>query len=433
MRLKVTLTQPQADFFQSQAKYPAFVGGFGSGKTQTLGIRAIADAAYSAASLIGIYAPTYDLLKLVNMSRIEMLLSEFGIRYKTHTQDKAIYTSHPGMGDFIFRTLDDPTRIVGYETFRAHVDEIDTLKTDHARAAWNQVIARNRQKIEGGAHNQACAYTTPEGFKFTHDRWVVNGGNGYEVFRAPTHSNPYLPSDYIQGLRDSYPGPLIDAYIEGRFVNLTSGTIYSGFERGGCASVETIRPAERLLIGQDFNVGEMSSVVLVKRDDGLHAVDEITDGLDTPWLIGTVKEKYAGHHISVYPDASGKSRKTVDASKSDLTLLRTAGFRVVVDHRNPAVRDRIVAVNNGFSTGKLFVNTTACPVLTRALEQQAYAKNGEPDKASGFDHPNDALGYVVAKEMPVRKPAAVREITTERGTSRRYFGNNDGGKNWKTA
>jgi len=432
MRLQVTLTRPQAEFFQSQAKYPAFVGGFGSGKTQTLGWRVIADAAHGASALIGIYAPTYDLLKLVNMGRIELLLHENGIRHKTHAQDKAIYTSHPGMGDFIFRTLDDPSRIVGYETFRAHVDEIDTLKTAHARAAWNQVIARNRQKIPSGAHNQACAYTTPEGFRFTHDRWVVNGGNGYEVFRAPTYSNPFLPKDYVQGLRDSYPGSLIDAYIEGRFVNLTSGTIYSSFERTACATTETVQPRERLLIGQDFNVGEMSSTVLVRRGDNLHAVDEIAGGLDTPWLIDTLQEKYAGHGISIYPDASGKSRKTVDASKSDLTLLRAAGFRVIVDHRNPAVRDRIVAVNHGFSGGRLYVNTAKCPILTRALEQQAYAPNGEPDKSSGFDHPNDALGYVVAKEMPVRKPIAIRENQTEQPKGRRYFGT-DTGTNWKVA
>lgn len=433
MRLPVTLTRPQAEFLQSQAKYPAFVGGFGSGKTQTLGIRAIGDAAHGASALVGIYAPTYDLLKLVNMTRIQLLLSEYGIRYKMHTQDKAIYTSHPGMGDFIFRTLDDPARIVGYETFRAHVDEIDTLKTEHARSAWNQVIARNRQRLESGAHNQACAYTTPEGFRFTHERWVVKGGSGYEIFHAPTYSNPFLPDDYIDGLRKSYPGPLIEAYIEGKFVNLTSGTIYSSFNRESCRSRETIRPTERLLIGQDFNVGEMASVVLVYRGNDLHAVDEIMGGLDTPALLETLAERYESHKVSVYPDASGKSRKTIDASRSDLTLIKAAGHRVVVDHRNPAVRDRIVAVNHGFAAGRLFVNTDSCPNLTRALEQQAYAANGEPDKGSGFDHPNDALGYVVAKEMPVRKPRPTKVVDNDRPAKRAYFPDEDEGVNWKTA
>ncbi len=433
MRLQVTLTKPQAEFFQSEAKYPAFVGGFGSGKTETLALRAITDAAHDATALVGVYAPSYDLLKLVNMSRIDLKLHEFGIRHKLHTQDKAIYTSHPGMGDFIFRTLDDPARIVGYETFRAHVDEIDTLKTDHARAAWNQVIARNRQKIPGGHANRAGAYTTPEGFRFTHERWVMKGGDDYAIYRAPTYSNPFLPDDYIEGLRASYPEQLIDAYIEGNFVNLTSGTIYSSYDRLRCDTKEKIREGERLYIGQDFNVGEMATTILVRRPDGFHAVEEIMGGLDTPWLITALKERFSGHDVSIYPDASGSSRKTVDASTSDLKLLRMAGFKVRVDTRNPSVRDRIVAVNNAFAQGKLFVSAEACPTLAASLEQQAYAANGEPDKAGGHDHANDALGYAIVKEMPVRRPVAKRDDEDSRPKRRGYFSDNDEGSNWKTA
>ena len=408
-----------------------------SGKTQTLAVRAIGDAAHGAKALVGVYAPTYDLLKLVNMARVDLLLHEFGIRHKLHTQDKAIYTSHPGMGDFIFRTMDAPERIVGYETFRAHADELDTLKTDHARQAWQQIIARNRQQIAGGHANQARAYTTPEGFRFTHERWVANATPDYQIFRAPTYSNPFLPSDYIDGLRASYPAQLIDAYIEGKFVNLTSGTVYSSYERTRCGSREKIRPGEMLFIGQDFNVGQMASVVLVRRPNGLHAVDEIMGGLDTPWLIRTLVERYPGHKMCIYPDASGKSRKTVDASKSDLTLLRSSGFRVVVDARNPAVRDRIVAVNQGFESARLWVNSAACPVLARSLEQQAYAPNGEPDKDGGHDHANDALGYPVVKEMPVRMRDAPRDDTEEPRQRGADYGVDDdeeeGAEAWKIA
>jgi hypothetical protein len=40
------------------------------------------------------------------------------------------------------------------------------------------------------------------------------------------------------------------------------------------------------------------------------------------------------------------------------------------------------------------------------LEQQAYDKNGEPDKKSGKDHQNDATGYPIAYEFPVHKPVS---------------------------
>lgn len=406
MRLQATLTQPQADFFLSTAKHPAFVGGFGSGKSETLAQRAIADAAHGAGSLIGIYAPTYDLLKLVNVTRIELKLHEHGIAHKWHGQDKAIYTSRPGFGDFIFRTMDTPERIVGYETFCAHADELDTLKTEHARAAWNQIIARNRQVLPNfAAHNRAAAYTTPEGFRFTHDRWVVHGGGDYQLFRAPTYSNPYLPADYVDTLRRSYPAQLIDAYLEGKFVNLTSGNVYSSFDRKRCDSGEVIRQGEPLYIGQDFNVGQMFSAICVRRASGFHAVAELAGLLDTPELCRVLKERFAGHEITIYPDASGGGRRTVDASQSDLRLLRNAGFRIRVSSRNPAVRDRILAMNQAFEAAKLWVNARECPTLAAALEQQAYAKNGEPDKEGGHDHPNDALGYLAVREMPVTRPA----------------------------
>lgn len=50
------------------------------------------------------------------------------------------------------------------------------------------------------------------------------------------------------------------------------------------------------------------------------------------------------------------------------------------------------------------VNEVACPVTARCLEQQAYDKNGEPDKKSGNDHMCDAATYPIAYEMPILKP-----------------------------
>ncbi|WP_369081323.1 hypothetical protein, partial [Streptobacillus moniliformis] len=50
--------------------------------------------------------------------------------------------------------------------------------------------------------------------------------------------------------------------------------------------------------------------------------------------------------------------------------------------------------------------TDKCPEYTDALEQQAYDKNGMPDKEGGFDHVNDAGGYFIAKRFPIVKPNA---------------------------
>jgi len=87
-----------------------------------------------------------------------------------------------------------------------------------------------------------------------------------------------------------------------------------------------------------------------------------------------------------------------------VALLKSEGFAVKHNPSNPKVKDRVLAMNAGFEHGRLFINAAKCPVLTRCLEQQAYDKNGEPDKTSGLDHSNDAAGYLVAFEMPIKKP-----------------------------
>jgi len=410
--ITLSLTEPQERFLASEAKHPAFVAGFGAGKSEVMAWSAVGDAAHSATALIGLYAPTYDLVRLITAPRICAKLSDIGVPHKWNKQENIIYTSFPRFGDFVLRTMDNPERIVGYETYRAHVDELDTLKPEPARKAWNQIIARNRQRPEGinQPFNRVSAYTTPEGFRFVYDRWVRNGGGAYEVIQAPTYSNPKLPDDYVDNLRSSYPPELIDAYIEGRFVNLTSGTVYRNYDRDRCRSHESIREGEPLHIGQDFNVGNMASVVLVERANGWHSVAELGGILDTPALIETLQEKYQGHRITIYPDASGKSRKTVNASTSDISLLKQAGFTVKAKDNNPPVKDRILAVNTSLSKARLWVNDTACTRFAEALEQQAFDKNGEPDKTSGHDHHTDAGGYVINWLMPVRRPMAAPSI-----------------------
>jgi len=52
----------------------------------------------------------------------------------------------------------------------------------------------------------------------------------------------------------------------------------------------------------------------------------------------------------IYPDASGKNRKT--SGKSDIDLLRNSGFTVRHQSSNPPVRDRVNAMNSAFKKPK---------------------------------------------------------------------------------
>jgi hypothetical protein len=170
---------------------------------------------------------------------------------------------------------------------------------------------------------------------------------------------------------------------------------------------------EPLHVGMDFNVLKMAAVVYVVRDGAPRAVAELTKVRDTPEMCRMLKERFKdkGHTVTVYPDASGQNTSSKSASESDLSIIKSNGFIVRVDSTNPAVKDRLNAVNalilNDKGERRLKVNTHLCPELTESLEQQPYDKNGEPDKTTGHDHVNDAAGYTLVKMWPI-----VKRITT---------------------
>lgn len=185
------------------------------------------------------------------------------------------------------------------------------------------------------------------------------------------------------------------------------GVIYYCFNRELSVSTDVVKQGDALHIGMDFNVTKMAGVVYVRRGDEMHAVDEFTNLFDTPAMIEAIKAKYPKHSIAVYPDASGDNRKSNNASETDITMLKKAGFSVYVNSANPAVKDRINSTNarfcNTLGERKLFVNITKCPQFTKCLERHIYDENGQPDKKSGFDHMNDAGTYPIAYLFPIRK------------------------------
>ena len=403
------LTATQKAFATSKEPFPCFLGGFGSGKTAAAIARAMALKSHFRSCDIAYYLPTYPLVEDIAYRRFPELCERKGWAYRLNKASSFI--EFPNAGRIVFRTMENPHRIVGYEVAHSIVDELDTLTIDKAREVWNKIIARNRQKC--GMANTVAVATTPEGFRFVYERWVKNKAPGYELFRAQTMDNAAnLPDGYIDNLRNSYPSNLLAAYLMGEFVNLTAGSVYPEFDRALNASAETIKPNETLHIGMDFNVTKMSAIVHVLRNDEPHAVAELLDVFDTPSMAKLIKARYkdVGHSIMVYPDASGNSRKSNNASESDLSILRQHGLSVCVNPTNPAVKDRVLSMNRMLhheGERKYRINPDACPHYVESLEKQAYDRNGEPDKSTGLDHCIDAGGYFIAYRYPIQKRLAV--------------------------
>lgn len=431
-----TLNVPQAKFLSLDAKFRLYIGGYGAGKTWALGANACQFYLQHPRKLRGYFAPTYTHIRDIYYPTIEEVAHDWGLRVHVRESNKEVdfYNGRRCIGTTICRSMEKPNTIVGFKIARGDVDEIDILPATKADNAWRKMIARLRQKFDG--LNGLDVGTTPEGFGFAYKQFVERPTKDpalrklYALVRASTYDNEVnLPADYIDSLLATYPPNLIQAYLEGLFVNMTTGVVYPQFNRRRNSTTETLKDKEKLHIGMDFNVGHMAAVTHVLRNEHdtekrtLLAVDELIDYRDTPQIIQEIKERYwkpdpsrpngwiKTREILIYPDASGGNTSSKNASLSDLTLLRDAGFTVVVNKTNPAVKDRVNAMNAAFLNAegvvRYRVNIEECPQYVARLEQQAYDRFGNPDKKNNVDHPPDAAGYVVSKILPVTKRIAL--------------------------
>jgi phage terminase large subunit len=402
VKIRLKLTKPQEDFIFSEAIHPAMVAGYGAGKSQAAVIRlALLALKYDGLSF-GFVEPTYDLIRLIAFPRFQEILDEWGVKYNLNKADAIIKLENNSQ--IIFRSADNPERLVGFQLADAVIDEADTLRVDQAKLVWTKMLGRIRERKPDNSPNTLAAVSTPEGFAFMYDMWGKEPREGYELIKAPTSSNPYLPDGYIKQLEATYSSAQLSAYLDGNFVNLNAGSVYHEFDRKLNSSIEIINSDDVLHVGLDFNVSNMSAVIHVLRGDSVHVVNELTGVFDTPTMARLLKEKYPSHRILIYPDASGNARKSNNASESDHSILRSYGLQVLVNSRNPFIKDRVLSVNamiHNLGARRYFVNAQYCPSLVESLEKQCYAKTGEPDKAGGFDHVVDATGYFIAYRYPL--------------------------------
>lgn len=391
----------QKAFIKSKYLHTGIVGGYQSGKSTVAVIKTIIHLLQYPGVPIAYYLPTYGLFEDMLIPKIDELFKEINIKYVHHQKNSKIITPY---GEIWMRSMDNPDRIVSYSVGYSVVDEVDVVHSNKRDDAMKRIASRNSFKKD--TPNQIDFVSTPEGFAYMYKFFEKNANENKLLLRLSTLANrDNLAGGYIQGLREQYTEDQLKAYLNGEFVNLTSGTVYYSFDRELNNSNRVLKNADTLYIGMDFNIGNMSAVVHVV-DNVPIAVDELTKIFDTQGMINAIKQKYQGNRIIVYPDSSGKNRST-NAAVTDIEMLNRAGFIMRYKKTNPLVDDRIKNMNRMFYNGQnkigYKVNSTKCPEYTEALERMPYDKNGVPDKSSGFDHITDAGGYFIYYEYPLKK------------------------------
>ncbi len=387
----------------TETKIIGLVGGYGNGKTYTACRKAI-QLSFLNAGFTGIITePTYPMLRDIFIPEMKQALEEWGIKYKFNASNSIFLLDINGKETkLICMSMENVERLVGINAAFVICDEFDTSKPEIAYKAYNKLLGR----LRSGNVRQFIITTTPEGFRATYRIFIEESADNKRLIKAKTSDNKYLPPDFIETLEQQYPPNLLKAYLDGEFINLTSGTIFDYFDRKRHNTDIIENDSEALYISQDFNIGCCVSTVYVKRlINGIVKLIQVyeIESYDTKAIITNIKHTYPNRVINMYPDASSKHRET-SASETDLQMLRGAGFNVFVNGRNPSVRDRIVITNNCFDKDIVLVNVNRCPKTAKAYEQHSYDEKGQPMKFNGagtVDDFTDAATYILAYLFPI--------------------------------
>lgn len=377
--------------------------GYGAGKTRSLCAKAVALACANQGFIGAVMEPTGPLVRDIWLSDFDDFLEDYGIPYTFRASPLPEYMLHLPGGDtkILCRSFENWSRIIGLNLAWVLADEIDTVAPSIAAKAFPKILGR----LRAGNVRQFGAASTPEGFRWMWSTFASDDAQtrpDRRLIKMRTSDNPHLPPDFIERLQANYDPNLLKAYLDGEFINLTTGQVYDRFDRA--KHVTSTMPdisREPLRVGVDFNVGNMSAVIAVRLGQALQVVDEVVAAHDTDALAQEIKRRYPDHRVYVYPDASGGNRST-NATQTDIQILESYGFSNQSPRSNPAIRDRVAAVQGLLENGKgqirLKVSET-CKRLIECLELQSYTEKGEPDKDGGHDHMNDALGYLVWREF----------------------------------
>lgn len=409
--LNVALELIQADLHPGQLAFVddtatqilGISAGYGAGKTRALCAKAVMLAAANQGFIGAVMEPTGPLIRDIWQNDFDDFLEFYDIPYTFRASPLPEYMLHLPGGDtkILCRSFENWSRIIGLNLAWVLADEIDTVAPSIANKAFPKILGR----LRAGNVRQFAAASTPEGF-----RWMWNTFGSDEakarsdrhLIKMRTADNPHLPPDFIERLEANYDSNLLRAYLDGEFVNLTTGQVYDRFDRAKHIISElpdTNR--EPLRVGVDFNVGNMSAVIAVRLGGSLIVIDEISGAHDTDAMAQEINRRYPERRIYVYPDASGGNRST-NATQTDIAILESYGMSNQSPRANPPVRDRVAAVQALLENGKGQVRLTIhqrCKRLIECIELQSYNDKGEPDKDAGFDHMNDALGYLVWREF----------------------------------
>ena len=399
----------QWSFLTSKKPITGLIAGFGSGKTHIF-IRKVFVSHITKKNNKGvsngwIIYPTYDLAEELFVNPFKELLEAKGIYYEYNISKHRFITPY---GTIKIYQLQKPQRIIGAELTYIGFDEFDVESYKNCDIAFKKAIGRMR----GAEDCELFIVSTPEGYHYCHKIFVEDDNDDRLLIHGKTKDNKYLPENYIKLLESNYDEKMLQAYMDGQFVNLSRGATYYAFNREQHTGEVSYNPNLPLRICFDWNVDPLCCCIfqIYTQKPQIRVVKEIAlyhrgeGDLMTQRMCDEVRQTFKSRQYYAYPDATGKARHS-SAQYSDIDIVRKNGFQVMVKHINPRVVNRVNAVNNNLSKGNILIDKS-CKMLIGDMEKVTNKEGTRDiDKSNKeLTHMSDAFGYGVEWEKPIVKP-----------------------------
>lgn len=360
--------------------------------------------------IIGLGAPTIAFMKKTFVLDLEIILKRAGIAYEYNKQDNVIILN--GV-KFVMVATGYPSDIYGY-TFSAFLcDELDELNPHYGEVAFTAIDERCSKPFPDGRPPFMAVFSTAQGYRvcYTKTRELREKKIPFVLVRGCTKDNYHNDPSYYENRYKLYSENERLAYLEGHFVNLTSGRVYPDFDEDSaiCDPFE-IETNETIYVGQDKNIGYNKAVCYIKRDKQLYLIRSFSfqSISDAPRIL---RSHFPTHTIFWYPDVTAKE---IIAGYS--AEIKNHGINLRVGTVNPGIISRIFVVNKLHKAGRVKIfkgNTEFC----NALKTRCYDKNGMPEKSAGEtapDHFCDCNEYVLWRLVMVDPDFEdIRKVTAQ--------------------
>jgi hypothetical protein len=390
------LTIPQSRIYKSDARFRVCVAGRRFGKTYLSTMELLKHAVSGKEKNCWYVAPTYKAAKEIAWDMLIATVPESYIVKRNETELSLLLINGSKIS---LKGAEKPDNLRGRSLDFVVMDEV----ADMRREAWFEVIRPSLSDRMGSA----LFIGTPKGRNHFYDLWTTGTDKieDWHSWQFTTLDGGNVPESEVVAARRDLDDRTFNQEYLAQFVNY-SGIIYYAFKREESVQ-KCAMESDTLHIGMDFNLDPMSAVVCVKMGDTLHAIDEIVMyGSNTDEIVDEIKQRYPRKNVIIYPDPASRQRKTSAGGRTDLSILQNAGFTVKAKNRHAAVRDRINSVNSRLcssaGTRHLFIDPK-CKQTISSLERQVYKEGTSQPEKDGYDHMNDALGYLVEYLYPIKK------------------------------